>query len=76
MTQPTRLPRIGLIAVRADAHRRGIARALLGRALGSLHRAGKAWASAEIDESNAVATALFEGIGAERSNSVLELVWR
>lgn len=76
VTQPTRLPRIGLIAVRADAQRRGIARALVGRALGALHHAGKAWASAEIDESNAAATALFEGIGAERSNSTLELVWR
>ncbi|MBF4999861.1 GNAT family N-acetyltransferase [Nocardia sp. BSTN01] len=76
VTQPTRLPRIGLIAVRAEAHRRGIARALLGRVLGSLHRAGKAWASAEIDESNAAATALFEGIGGARSNSTLELVWR
>ncbi|NKY43992.1 GNAT family N-acetyltransferase [Nocardia cerradoensis] len=76
VTQPTRLPRIGLIAVRTDAHRRGIARALLGRTLGSLHHAGKAWAATEIDESNAAATALFEGIGAERSTSTLELVWR
>ncbi|PPJ26053.1 GNAT family N-acetyltransferase [Nocardia nova] len=76
VAQPTRLPRIGLIAVRAHVHRRGIARALLGRALSSLNRTGKAWATAEIDESNAAATALFEGIGAERSNSTLELMWR
>ncbi|WP_036500700.1 GNAT family N-acetyltransferase [Nocardia aobensis] len=76
VAQPTRLPRIGLVAVRADARRHGIARALLGRALSSLHRAGKTWAAAEIDESNAPATTLFQGIGAERSNSTLELVWR
>jgi len=36
----TRQPRIGLIAVQADRHRRGIARALLAHVLGSLHRSG------------------------------------
>jgi len=35
-----RQPRIGLIAVRADLRRRGIARALLAQVLGSLHAAG------------------------------------
>ncbi|GAA3064728.1 hypothetical protein GCM10020000_55460 [Streptomyces olivoverticillatus] len=71
-----RQPRIGLIAVRADRHRRGIARALLAHALGSLHRSGTAAAWAEVDESNAAATALFEGIGARRAGSTLELVRR
>jgi ribosomal protein S18 acetylase RimI-like enzyme len=72
----TRLPRIGLIAVRADRQRRGIARALLAHALGALHRIGKETASAEVTESNVAATALFEGIGARRTGSNLELVLR
>ncbi|GHI10498.1 GCN5 family acetyltransferase [Streptomyces cellostaticus] len=74
----TRQPRIGLIAVRTEWHRRGIARAMLAHALGSLHRSGTASAWAEVNESNAAATALFEGIGARRVGSTLELVrrWR
>jgi ribosomal protein S18 acetylase RimI-like enzyme len=72
----TRRPRIGLIAVRADHRRRGIARALLAHALGALHRVGRETASAEVTESNAAATALFEGIGARRTGSNLELVLR
>jgi ribosomal protein S18 acetylase RimI-like enzyme len=71
-----RLPRIGLIAVRAGWRRRGIGRALLGHALGALHRVGKEAASAEVTESNVAATALFEGIGAQRVGSNLELVIR
>jgi ribosomal protein S18 acetylase RimI-like enzyme len=72
----TRLPRIGLIAVRAECQRRGIARALLAHALGALHHVGKETASAEVTESNVAATALFEGIGARRTASSLELVLR
>ena len=72
----TRLPRIGLIAVQADRQRRGIARALLAHALGALHRIGKETASAEVTESNVAASALFEGIGAWRTGSNLELVLR
>jgi ribosomal protein S18 acetylase RimI-like enzyme len=72
----TRQPRIGLIAVRSDQHRRGIARALLAHVLGSLHRCGIETASAEVNESNAPAMALFEGAGARRASSNLELVLR
>ncbi|MGW7817675.1 GNAT family N-acetyltransferase [Streptomyces puniciscabiei] len=72
----TRRPRIGLIAVRADRHRRGIARTLLAHALGSLHHSGTASAWAEVDESNAAAIALFESIGARRTAGTLELVNR
>ncbi|WP_030244834.1 GNAT family N-acetyltransferase [Streptomyces sp. NRRL S-350] len=72
---PTR-PRIGLLAVRADRQRRGIARALLAHALDGLHRCGTAAAWAEVTESNTAATALFEGIGARRTGSTLELVRR
>jgi ribosomal protein S18 acetylase RimI-like enzyme len=69
----TRQPRIGLIAVRADEQRRGIARALLSQVLGTLHRSGIAAASAEVDESNKAALALFEGIRSRRTGSNLEL---
>jgi ribosomal protein S18 acetylase RimI-like enzyme len=72
----TRQPRIGLIAVRADQHRRGIARALLAHVLGALHGSGIETASAEVNESNRAATALFEGVGARRTSSNLELVRR
>ena len=48
----TRLPRIGLIAVRSDRQRRGIARTLLANALGALHSIGKETASAEVTGSN------------------------
>jgi GNAT superfamily N-acetyltransferase len=72
----TRQPRIGLIAVRADRHRQGIARALLARVLGSLHDSGIETASAEVNESNGAAMALFEGVGARRAGSNLELVLR
>jgi ribosomal protein S18 acetylase RimI-like enzyme len=72
----TRQPRIGLIAVQAGHRRRGIARALLAHVLGALHHVGKHMASAEVTESNLAATALFEGIGARRTGSNLELVLR
>ena len=70
----TRQPRIGLIAVVADRHRRGIARALLAQVLGSLHRSGIETAAAQVDETNAAALALFEGAGARRAGGNLELV--
>ncbi|MGW3498662.1 GNAT family N-acetyltransferase [Streptomyces sp. NPDC001020] len=72
----TRQPRIGLIAVRADRQRRGVARALLAHALVSLHRSGTATAWAEVNESNEAALALFEGAGAQRVSSNLELIHR
>lgn len=72
----TRQPRIGLLAVRSDQRRRGIARALLANVLGSLHRSGVETASAEVNESNGAAMALFEGVAARRASSNLELVLR
>ncbi|ROP47910.1 N-acetyltransferase [Streptomyces sp. PanSC9] len=67
-------PRIGLIAVRAGEQRRGIARALLAHALGTLHSSGTTTAWAEVHETNQAASALFEGIGARPMSSNLELV--
>jgi GNAT superfamily N-acetyltransferase len=72
----TRQPRIGLLAVQSDHRRRGIARALLAHVLGSLHRSGVETAWAEVNESNGAAMALFEGVGARRASSNLELVLR
>ncbi|MEU5891929.1 GNAT family N-acetyltransferase [Streptomyces sp. NPDC047461] len=67
-------PRIGLIAVRADEQRRGIGRALLAHALGTLHRSGFTEAWTEVQETNHAASTLFEGIGARPMSSNLELV--
>ena len=72
----TRRPRIGLVAVRADRQRRGVARALLAHTLDALHRSGIAEVSVDIDESNEPAIALFEGVGARRVGGNLELVSR
>ncbi|MGW6704562.1 GNAT family N-acetyltransferase [Streptomyces sp. NPDC054956] len=71
-----RQPRIGLIAVRADEHRRGIARALLASVLGGLHLSGVATVRAEVDESNEAALALFTSAGAQLASRNLELVRR
>ena len=54
--------------------RRGIARALLAHALGTLHRSGAAEAWTEVHETNRAASALFEGVGARPTSSNLELV--
>lgn len=69
-----RQPRIGLIAVRADRQRRGIARSLLAEVLGSLHRSGVRTATAEVGERNVAASELFEKISAERVGANLEVV--
>ncbi|QVI18953.1 GNAT family N-acetyltransferase [Nocardia tengchongensis] len=76
VAQVTRLPRLGLIAVRADQRRRGIGRAMLAQSLGALHGRGIPTATAEVNESNAAAMALFESIGARRVAGNLELVLR
>ncbi|OLT13273.1 GNAT family N-acetyltransferase [Pseudonocardia sp. CNS-139] len=68
--------RIGLLAVRADRRRRGIGRALLADVLAGLHRDGIDTASADVDGSNAAATALCDGLGGRRVGSGLELVIR
>jgi ribosomal protein S18 acetylase RimI-like enzyme len=73
VTGTPRLPRIGLVAVRADHQRRGIATALLDHALTALHDAGTTTASAEVSEANRPATALFTAIGARHHSTNLEL---
>lgn len=76
MSSLTRLPRIGLIAVLSGQQRRGIARALLAQALGSLHDCGISAVSAEVGESNQAGTELFDGIGGRRVGTNLELELR
>lgn len=71
-----RQPRIGLIAVRAAFRRQGIGRALLAAVLDAAHRRRAATASADVNQANTAALALFEGIGARRAGSNLELVRR
>jgi hypothetical protein len=44
--------------------------------LAALHRGGIDTASADIDESNVAAMALFDGVGARRVGSGLEVVIR
>jgi ribosomal protein S18 acetylase RimI-like enzyme len=70
----TRRPRIGLVAVLAGEQRHGIARALLSQVLGEMHRSGIDAATAEVDETNEAAMALFGGLGGRRTGSSLELV--
>ena len=72
----TRRPRIGLVAVLAAEQRHGIGRALLDHVLDGLHSWGFEAATAEVDETNAAALALFEGLGARRTGSSLELIRR
>jgi ribosomal protein S18 acetylase RimI-like enzyme len=71
-----RQARIGLVAVLAEQRRRGVARALLADTLGALYRSGVDTVWAEVDESNAAAVDLFEGLGAQRAGGILELVRR
>jgi ribosomal protein S18 acetylase RimI-like enzyme len=66
--------RIGLVAVREALHRRGIARAMLAEVLCALHRGGVETASAEVDERNTAAIALFDGIGAQHVSGAVEMV--
>ena len=69
-----RRPVVGLIGVRHDVRRRGIARALLAHVLGDLHDAGTRDVSAIVDEGNLPAVALVEAVGGVRTTSQLELV--
>lgn len=71
-----RRPRLGLIAVRMSHRRRGVARGLLAEVLGSAHSAGVTSVFAEVDELNAPAKALFEGVGAKFDGGAVELVHR
>jgi ribosomal protein S18 acetylase RimI-like enzyme len=71
-----RQPRIGLLAVRAHRQRAGVGRALLTHVLDALHHKGIPAATAEVNEANPAAVALFESAGARRVGGNVELVLR
>lgn len=68
--------RLGLIAVLPPYRRRGVAKALLARALGVLHERGQTEISAEIDDTNTACLALLGGMGARRQGGTVEFVKR
>ncbi|HZT94670.1 MAG TPA: GNAT family N-acetyltransferase [Gaiellaceae bacterium] len=67
-------PRLGLIGVRSDWRRRGVARALLAAALGTLRERGLAEVRTEVDEANAASRELLLAFGARVVGASLELV--
>jgi len=71
-----RVPRLGLVGVRAAYRRRGLARAMLSAAFRVLHERGVSGVSAEADEANPASRNLLRGIGAQRTGGAIELVHR
>jgi RimJ/RimL family protein N-acetyltransferase len=67
-------PRLGLVGVRRAHRRRGIAAALLARALRAVAETGAEDVTAEYDVSNRASHALAERLGARRLGTTLELV--
>jgi RimJ/RimL family protein N-acetyltransferase len=68
-------PRLGMVAMKRDHRRRGIGSMLVAQALRAVHAAGAAEVRTEYDLANSGSRALFEGIGARRLRTVLELVY-
>jgi ribosomal protein S18 acetylase RimI-like enzyme len=68
--------RLGLVAVLSTHRRRGIARALVAQVRRATHNRGVMLVTGEVHEANTAAIALFEGLGARRAGSNLELVIR
>ena len=65
--------RLGLVGVARPYRRRGLARAMLGSALGYLHEQGVQEVMAEVDSSNAAGLALVRGIRAVETGSSMVL---
>jgi GNAT superfamily N-acetyltransferase len=66
-------PRLGLVAVRPDHRRRGLAAALLGRVFAVAHDRAAVDVPAEIDDSNGPMLALAGRVGARRVGTTVEL---
>ena len=69
-------PRLGLIAMLARYRRRGVARALLGRAFAVLAARGAASVAGEVDDTNVASLSLLTGLGARRYGGNVELIRR
>jgi ribosomal protein S18 acetylase RimI-like enzyme len=70
------IPRLGFVGVRRAYRRRGIARGLLAEVFARLEERGISEVSTEIDDTNTASLALFEGLGAHRTGTAVELVRR
>lgn len=71
-----RVPRLGLMAMRAPYRRRGITRALLRQVLGVVHQRGQPYVVAEADDENVASVTLLTSIGARRTGGSVELIRR
>lgn len=69
-------PRLGLIGTLARYRRRGVARALLGRAFAVLAARGETSVVGEVDDTNIAALSLLTGLGARRYGGNVELIRR
>jgi RimJ/RimL family protein N-acetyltransferase len=67
------LPRLGLIGVRSDWRRRGVACALLAAVLTAVRQRGWAEVGTEVDEANTASRQLLSGFGARVVGASLEL---
>jgi RimJ/RimL family protein N-acetyltransferase len=68
-------PRLGLVAVRREHRRRGLASALIARALQAVHALGASEVTLEYDLENVASRTLFERLGARRLGTRIELVY-
>lgn len=68
-------PRLGLVAVRREHRRRGIASALVVRALEAVRASGASEVTTEYDLENDAARTLFERLGVRRLGIRIELVY-
>ena len=69
-------PRLGLIATLTQYRRRGVARALLGRAFAVLAARGDTSVVGEVDDTNVTSLPLLTGLGARRYGGNVELIRR
>ena len=70
---PRPLPRLGLVGVLPAYRRRGLATAMLARALGPLIARGERVVTAEVDTGNAASNALIRGLGGKMVGGAVEL---
>ena len=71
-------PRLGLVGVRSDRRRKGVARTLLAAVLTEVRQRGRAEVHTEVDEANTPSRELLSGFGGRMVGATLELVreWR